>query len=115
MKTIWKYVKALITVSLAIVTVSLLVTFLARFVPEKKQINESYEGTELSFFAADKWESEEAKDDFNDIAYFFDDVDWNKYTNQLLKVCFNPGEAVKIVKEQLHIDPAELLTGSSTN
>ncbi len=115
MKTTWKIAKTLITASLAILTVPLLVAFLTNAVPERKKIDESYEGTELSYFAADKWESEEARKDFNDVAYYFDDVDWSEYTSQILKACFNPGEAARIVEEELHIDPAKIISGLKSN
>lgn len=116
MKKQWQIMKALITISLAVLIVPLLVAFLAiTFPAEVKRDNVSYEGTDLSYFAADKWVSDEAQKDFEDVAYFFEDVDWSEYAGQILRVCFNPGEAAKVVEEELHADPAQLsagLTGS---
>lgn len=110
MKKKLQILKTLITVSLVVLIVPLLVAFLAITFPAKiENSNVSYEGTELSCFAADKWVSEEAQKDFEDVAYFFKDVDWNEYAGQILRVCFNPGEAAKVVEEELHVDPAELV------
>ena len=115
MKKQWRIIKGLITVSRAVLIVPLLVAFLALTFPaEVKNSNASYEGTKLSYFAADKWVSEEAQKDFEDVIYFFEDVNWSEYTGQILRICFNPGEAAKVFEEELRVDPAELFTGMNS-
>jgi len=113
MKRGWRLIKILITISFGVLVIPLLIASLAMAFPAKPARNNvSYEGTDLSYFAADKWVSEDTRKDFEDVVYFFEDVDWSKYTSQILKACFNPGEAAKLVEEELHIDPAELLFGA---
>ena len=107
MKKSRKTVKMLIMGALAAITVPLTVAYLAISVSEKQQSETSYEGSSLSYFASEKWITEEADEDFADIAYFFDDVDWHRYVGQIMNVCLNPAEASRIAEKELHFDVAE--------
>ena len=68
----------------------------------------TYEGTDQSYFAAEKWFGENAKESFEKIAYYFDDVDWIEHLGPIIKTCTNPQEARKVLEEQLHINLDDL-------
>ena len=93
--------------ALAAITVPLMVAYFAVSLPEKQRTETSYEESGLSYFASEKWITEEADEDFADIAYFFDDVDWHRYVGQIMNVCLNPAEAARIAEKELHFDVAE--------
>jgi hypothetical protein len=65
--------------------------------------SDTYKGTEYSFFYTD--DPEQAQKDFEDIAYYFDDVDWlNEIIYPVVRTAANPGEAAEVLKKELHID-----------
>ena len=82
---------------------------LARYVMEWKEAkkaekNYSYRGTEYSYFNAD---SEASRQAFEDIAFYFNDLDWEEYIAPILKTAANPGEAAMVIKNELGIDLAD--------
>ena len=66
-----------------------------------------YLNTEKSFFyTADE---ASAQKDFEDIAYYFENVDWESEISPLIEVTCNSSETEKTLKEELHIDVNSLL------
>ena len=107
MKKTRKTIKILITGALAAITFPLMVAYFAVSVPEKQQSETSYEESGLSYFASERWITEKVDEEFTDIAYFFDDVDWRGYAGQIMNVCLNPAEAARIAEKELHFDLTE--------
>lgn len=61
-----------------------------------------YSNTEKSYFyIADE---ASAQKDFEDIAYYFENVDWETKIRPIVTVVSDPEEAKRILKEELNID-----------
>lgn len=80
---------------------------LADLITENQKHFPGYSNTEKSFFfTADE---ASAQKDFEDIAYYFENVDWESEISPLVEATCNPSETEKVLKEELHIDISFLL------
>ena len=103
----WIIILFVLSFIIPMLTAALSVKFpLADYIENFKnrhKASDTYEGTEYSFFYTD--DPEQAQKDFEDIAYYFDDVDWlNEIIYPVVRTAANPGEAAEVLKKELHID-----------
>lgn len=75
---------------------------LADLITKNQKHFPGYSNTEKSYFyIADE---ASAQKDFEDIAYYFEDVDWETEILPIVAAATDPEEAKRILKEELHID-----------